>query len=195
MTHPYTPYPPFLPLTPAQSWLLIIGLMAFAVLVAYLFYSFDLWLSLAAKNCKLIGIRGIWYAIRGRVCYEIRTERVVDVTKREDEGYDITTSDGESEFHYVVMATTVDGENPKYWDAIRIANGNQQLKDVLLPDSHVKRYFCLHDAASNFDTEVFIVYVKDDNAITIEKTMNAFFEAEHRAEVDEARRNKTLIVA
>ncbi len=176
----------FLPLSPAQSWALI-GMMAIAcVLVTYPIYSFDQFLSLAIWNCKLTGIKGIGYAIRGLEAYEILRERVIEVSKNAV-GYTATTSNRETNFKYVVITSKTDVGNPEYDDAIRLAGDDERLKNALLPDCRVKNYFILDNKETGEKTEFFVVYVKYDNAHLVELALNNFFDDEFYAASREAR--------
>lgn len=168
----------FLPLTPAQSWALVGMVMIGAILLTYLIYGFDCFLNLAIWNCKITGVKGVFYAIRGMEAYEILRERVIEVSRTEGGLYSVTTSDTERNYKYFVITSTVDEDNPDYDDAIRLSGSNEVLKKALLPESRVKNYFVLKNRETGEETEFFVVYVNFNNTKTVETAMNKFFDEE-----------------
>ena len=174
------------PMTPAQSWAFIGMLAIGCILVTYIIYGLDQFISLAIWNCKLTGVEGIMLAARGYEAYEILHERVIEVSRKEV-GYVVTTTDTERNYRYVVITSSKDEGNRDYDEAIRLAGTDERLKKALLPESRVKNYFVLKNEYTGDETEFFVVYVNFDNQHSIETALNKYFDDEYFTACREAR--------
>lgn len=174
-------------LSPAQSWALIGCLVVLCFLVTFLIYCIDRIVGLAIWNYRIDGIKGIGYALLGVELYEILRESVIEVSRRSG-GYVVTTTDSERNYEYVVTTTRTDKGNPEYDEAIKIAGENASLKNKLLPDSRVKKFFTLKDKETGAKADCFVVYCKYDNIKFVEDALNKFFENEFYEAIRETRK-------
>ena len=175
------------PMTPAQSWTFILMLFVACALFAYLIWYLDVAVQLAIWNCKIVGAKGILYAISGRECYEIRKESVIEVVRNEEFGYRATTTDGEQNYHYIIITSKTDAGNKVYDEAINLAGDDKMLKDALLPESRVKSYFALKNKEDGTEQEFLVVYLKRNSPTDVEEALNRYFEEEFQAACRESR--------
>lgn len=177
----------FLPLTPAQSWALIGMVFLGVLLFTYLIYVLDQIIATAVWNVKIVGAKGVLYALGGYEAYEILRERVIEVTSKNGL-YHVTSSDRETNYRYVIIPSKIDWENPDYAEAIRLAGDNEKLRKNLLPESRVKNYFQLKNKETGEKTECFVAYLKYDTIKEVEEAMNRLFDEEYYEACKEARK-------
>ena len=174
------------PLTPAQSWLLIGMVFIIAAIASYLIWYLDIVVQIAICNVKIVGAKGIIYALGGKECYEIRQEKVIEVT-RKGGFYKASTSDGEQNYCYLIITSKEDIGNHDYDEAVRLAGDDMLLRKALLPDYRVKNYFALKNRETGERQEFFVVYLKRDNPMDVERALNRYFEEEFRIACRESR--------
>ena len=169
-----------LPMTPAQSWTLILMLFFVCIAITYVIWYLDITVQIAVENCKIVGAKGILYAFGGKELYEIHRESVIEVSRNEA-GYKATTSDGEANYHYFIIVSREDEGHRDYDDAIKLAGDDERLKEALLPSSRVKSYFKTENKETGECHEFFVVYAKKDNTREIEEALNRYFNDEFYA--------------
>lgn len=179
------------PMSPAQSWVFLALLFAMVALAVYLIYCFDVFVQLSIINCSVAGVKGIFHALRGSELYEIKQEKVIEVSRAPEIGYRITTSNGERNCVYYALPSHQDEENQEWLDAIDLSGDDRHLREALLPDSRVKGFCSMKNGDQIFD--LFVVYVKFDNIREIENAMNRFFEDQFHAELQKARAERCLV--
>ena len=164
----------FLPLNPAQSWVLI-GMLFVGVFIATaLIVWLDQFIDLAIWNCKLLGFKkGIIWTIQGYESYAILHERVIAMTKNQV-GYTVKTTDGEKNYNYIVAVTKDIKDKP------------EGITSRL--DSRVIRHFMAEDE-TGADANIFVVYSYYGDQESVAKAMNAYFDREFEIACNEAERD------
>lgn len=174
------------PMGPASSWMFIIFLFGGTAILVLGIREFDTFAQLAAYNVKSSGARGIWYAFRGIETYSIREEHVVDVVDCDKiGGFRAETYDGEDKWTYYVLPTFTDEEDEDYNIAIDLSDGDEDLKNRLLPPSRVKGHFSIRKGENA--TEFLVMYLRYRNTKEVEDTLKIYFKNQYNKEIAEAR--------
>ena len=183
-----------LPMTPAQSWTLVIVLGLLCWIATYGLRTFIEFINLCVWNVKIKGAKGVLYALRGYELEEILKEKVISVARSSGGAYKVFSSNGEECFEYFAVPISADEKNEYYKSAIELSSGNKELFRKLKPDSRVIDKFTLMKNELNKAETAFVcvVYLKSDNSRDVEEAFNKFFEFEYRRKIQKARRNHCL---
>ena len=181
-----------LPLTPAQSWmvlgftLVICWFLVFGLRIIVEFIELFIW------NIQVSGLKGILYAIRGYELEEIPLEKVVGVSRKHGV-YIVHSSDGEECYEYLVVPVASDEDSKDYREAVEISNGNKELFQRLKPESRLVKKVNFSNRSTGEVSSLYIVYLKYNNSAELTDLFNRFFEEEYEKEVRKNRRNHTLV--
>lgn len=181
-----------LPLTPAQSWM-VLGL----TLVICWFLVFGLriiidFIDLCIWNIQIFGPKGFIYALSGYELEEILKEKVVGVSRKQGT-YVVHSSDGEECHEHIVIPVSTDEDNEDYLEALEIADGSKELFQRLKPESRLVKKVNFSNRSTGEVSSLYIVYLKYNNSAELTNLFNRFFEEEYEKEVRKNRRNHTLV--
>ncbi len=170
------------PMTPAQSWALILFLVCGCALLTIIIKYCATAAELAMTNYPIAGVSGIAYALAGQELIEVRRERVIEVSRRRHGGYCATTTDGEQSYKYIIIPSSEDEGDEAYDEAVQLAGGNQQLLSQLLPDSRVKQHFTstFRGEGEENEIEFFVVFLKNDSIAEVQSALERYFKTHCR---------------
>ena len=181
-----------LPMSPAQSWALIIVLAVLCWAVTYGMRIFIYFIDLCSWNVKLKGLKGILYALGGYELEEILIEKVVGISRRNG-AYIVHSSDGEGCYEYIVVPVSTDVDSEDYREAVELANDNKELFQRLKPESRLVEKVNFSNRSTGEVSSLYIVYLKYNNSAELTDLFNRLFEEEYEKEVRKLRRNHTLV--
>jgi hypothetical protein len=181
-----------LPMSPAQSWALIIVLAFLCWAVTYGMRIFIYFIDLCSWNVKLKGLKGILYALGGYELEEIPLEKVVGVSRKQG-AYVVHSSDGEECYEYLVVPVASDEDSKDYREAVEISNGNKELFQRLKPESRLVKKVNFSNRSTGEVSSLYIVYLKYNNSAELTNLFNRLFEEEYEKEIRKFRRNHTLV--